>query len=110
MGRELLGEFEFLVLLAAMRLGDDDAHPLAIADDIAKRTGRRVRRSAVYTTLQRAEAKGLVSTWLGAPRAERGGKARRHVRVEPCGVRAIHESRTAFERMWAGLNTAGDTV
>lgn len=106
MGRELLGEFEFMVLLAVLRLGEEDAYALAIADDVAERTGRSVRRSAVYVTLKRLERKGYVTTWLGEPRAERGGKARRHVRVEPLGATAIHESRTALERMWAGLDTS----
>lgn len=110
MGTGALGEFEFLVLLAAMRLGEDHAHPLAIADEIAARTGRKVRRSAVYVTLTRAEEKGRVTTWLGEPRAERGGKARRHVRVEPEGVAVVHGSRVAFERMWSGLDTAGETA
>lgn len=106
MGKDTLGEFELMVLLAALRLGEDDAHALAIVDDIRERTGRSVRRSAVYVTLRRLEAKGHIATWLGEPRAERGGKARRHVRVEPPGVEAIHESRSALERMWQGLATA----
>lgn len=106
MGKETLGEFELMVLLAAVRLGEDEAHPLAISDDIAARTGRTVRRSAVYVTLQRLEQKGLVTTWLGEPRPERGGKARRHVRVEAPGALAVHESRAALERMWRGLDTS----
>ncbi|MEK9499640.1 PadR family transcriptional regulator [Gaopeijia maritima] len=105
MGRDVLGEFELMVLLAAMRLGEDEAHALAIVDDIRARAGRSVRRSAVYVTLRRLEEKGLIHSWLGEPRAERGGKARRHVRVEPPGVAAVHESRSAFERMWDGLAT-----
>jgi len=100
-----LGEFELLVLLAALRLGEDEAHALAIADDIQERTGRSVRRSAVYVTLQRLEDKGHVHSWLGESRPERGGKARRHVRVEPSGVEAVHASRSAMENMWAGLDT-----
>jgi len=110
MGTGALGEFEFLVLLSVLRLGEEEAHALAIADDITERTGRRVRRSAVYTTLKRAEEKGLVSTWLGEPRPERGGKARRHVRLEPEGLTLLHEARTAFERMWDGLDTSVDPV
>jgi len=106
MGKDILGEFELMVLLAAMRLGEVEAHALAIADDIKARTGRSVRRSAVYVTLKRLEGKGHIVTWLGEPRAERGGKARRHVRVEPQGVRAVHDARTALERMWGGVDTA----
>ena len=106
MGKDVLGEFELMVLLAVLRLGEDGAYSLAIADDIKGRTGRGVRRSAVYMTLKRLEQKGLVSTWLGEPRSERGGKPRRHVRLEPAGAAAVHESRTALENMWADLETA----
>lgn len=106
MGKDLLGEFELMVLLAVKRLGEDEAYALAIVDDISARSGRGVRRSAVHTTLKRLEQKGLISTRLGEPRPERGGKARRHARIEPEGAQAIHESRSALERMWAGLDTA----
>lgn len=110
MGKESLGEFELMVLLAALRLGEEEAHALAIADDIAERTGRAVRRSAVYVTLQRLEDKGHIETWLGESRAERGGKARRHVRVLPQGAVAVHESRAALERMWVGIDTRPEAL
>ena len=109
MGKESLGEFELLVLLAVLRLGDEDAYSLAIADEIHERTGRNVRRSAVQMTLKRLERKGHISTWLGEPKSERGGKSRRHVHVEPSGAAAIHEMRTAFERMWGSLDTTVET-
>lgn len=99
-----LGEFEFLVLLAALQLGPEEAYAVSISDEIAARTGRRVRRSNVYTTLQRLESKGLVSTSLGDPRPERGGKARRLVDVRPEGVAAVQETRAAFRSMWGGLD------
>ena len=110
MGKEMLGEFELMVLLAALRLneggrGEDGAHALAIADDIGERTGRSVRRSAVYVTLKRLEKKGMTESWLGDSRPERGGKARRLVRVLPEGVSAVHASRSALENMWVGLDT-----
>ena len=110
MGRDTLGEFELFVLLAVLRLGEADAYALAIVDLIADRAGRKVRRSAVYTTLKRLEDKGFVSSYLGAPRAERGGKARRHIRLEPAGLEAVHESRAALERMWGGLDTAPESA
>ncbi|MDH3224765.1 MAG: PadR family transcriptional regulator [Gemmatimonadota bacterium] len=106
MGKDVLGEFELMVLLAVMRLGEEGAYSLAIVDDIQQRTGRGVRRSAVYTTLKRLEKKGYVSTWLGEARPERGGKARRHVRLEAPGAAAVHESRRALESMWADLDTS----
>ena len=66
-----LAEFELLVLLAALRLGPDEAYTVSIADYIEQRTRRSVRRANVYTTLQRLEGKRLITTRLGDPRAER---------------------------------------
>ncbi|MEO1088887.1 MAG: helix-turn-helix transcriptional regulator [Acidobacteriota bacterium] len=106
MGRNSLGEFELIVLLAAMQLGPEDAHTLAIVDEIRRRTDRDVKRAAVYVTLQRLENKGLVTSWLSEPRAERGGKGRRHVRLLPAGKTAVAESRTALRNMWVGLESA----
>ena len=63
----LLAEFELLVMLAALRLGPAEAYTVSIADDIEERTSRSVRRANVYTTIQRLEAKGLLSTALGDP-------------------------------------------
>ncbi len=105
MGRQGLGEFELLVLLAVARLGEDEAYAVSIADEIATRTGRAARRAAVYTTLQRLEGRGLVTSWLGASRAERGGKARRHVRLEPPGLQAVLEARAALQNMWLDLDS-----
>jgi PadR family transcriptional regulator, regulatory protein PadR len=95
-----LGEFELLVLLACVRLGDEDAYAVSIADEIEARTGRALQRAAVYVTLQRLEKKGLVSTHLGDSRPERGGKARR---LERAGRAAVRDTRQAFQRMWMGL-------
>mgnify|MGYP001357089218 CR=1 FL=1 len=103
MGKDGLGEFELLVLLACMRLGSDAAYAVSIVDEIGERTGREIHRAAVYVTLQRLEEKGLVSTRLGDPLPERGGKARRLVRVEPAGRLAVRGSREALQRMWLGL-------
>ena len=96
---ESLAEFELLVLLACLRLGPDEAYTVAIAADIERRTGRAVRRANVYTTLQRIEAKGLVSTRLGEPRAERGGKPRRLVTVERRGMAAVRATTHAITAM-----------
>ncbi len=107
MAKRNLGEFELLVLLAVLRLGDEDAYAVSIVDEIGERTGRRVRRAAVYTALQRLESKGLVVTWLGEPRPERGGKARRNVRVEAAGAEAIREAQSALQNMWRDLPDLG---
>lgn len=106
MGKQGLGEFEFLVLLAALRLGEDEAHAVSIVDEIHARTGRDVLRSAVYVTLQRLEKKGLVSTRMGDPLPERGGKGRRLVRLEPSGFEAVRDTQEAFVSMWGGLGPA----
>lgn len=103
MGDINLGEFELLVLLACLRLGEDEAYAVSIADEIAARTGRSLQRASVYVTLQRLEKKGLVSTRLGDPRPERGGKARRLVCVEAAGRTAVRDARQAFQNMWTGL-------
>ena len=92
-----------LVLLAVARLGEEQAYAVSIAEEIEARTGRRSRRSAVYLTLQRLEGKGLVSSHLGSPRPERGGKARRHVRLESPGLASLQEARRALLNMWSGL-------
>ena len=98
-----LGEFEQLVLLAILRL-HGEAYGVPIVDEIERRTARRVSRAAVYVTLRRLEKKGLLSSWLSGPTAERGGKPRRCVRVEPEGVRLLRESRRVMDGMWEGLD------
>jgi len=107
MGKSGLGEFELLVLLAVLRLGEGEAYAVSIVDEIHARTGRDVRRAAVYTTLQRLETKGFVASWLGEPKAERGGKARRNFRVEPAGVAAVQQTQSALQSMWGGLSALG---
>lgn len=98
-----LAEFELLVLLAALRLGPDEAYTVSIADHIEERTGRSVRRANVYTTLQRLEAKRLVTTRLGEARAERGGKPRRLVSVRPAGVASVRATAGAIQAMVGDL-------
>ena len=98
-----LAEFELLVLLAALRLGPDEAYTVSIADYIVAKTGRSVRRANVYTTLQRLEAKRLVTTHLGDARAERGGKPRRLVVVRPAGVAAVRATAGAIQAMVGDL-------
>src|SRR4029453_6235200 len=92
-----LAEFELLVILAALHLGPDEAYTVSIADEIERRTGRSVRRANVFTTLQRLEAKRLVSTRLGDARPERGGKPRRLVAVNPSGLAAAGAATGAIQ-------------
>ena len=105
MTHHALGEFEQLVLLAIVHVRND-AYGIPIVDEIERRTEREVSRAAVYVTLRRLEDKGLVSSWLGESTAERGGKPRRYVSIEPTGLRALKESRKVAEQMWRGLDPA----
>jgi PadR family transcriptional regulator, regulatory protein PadR len=98
-----LAEFELLVMVAAMRLGADDAHAVSIAADITERTGRGVRRANVYMTLQRLEEKGMLSTVLGDARPERGGKPRRLVTPTREGVAAVRATLSAINAMTRGV-------
>jgi DNA-binding PadR family transcriptional regulator len=87
----MLGEFEYLVVAAAVRLGDE-AYGAAIKQEIEDTTKRRCSTGSLYTALDRLESKGLIKTWMGGATAERGGRAKRMIRVTPQGVRAA----TAF--------------
>jgi PadR family transcriptional regulator PadR len=97
-----VGDFEQLVLLALMRLGND-AYGMEVREEIEKRTGRDVSYGAVYTTLDRLERKGLVIYRMGETTPERGGRARKYFKVSPAGVSALRESRDALTVMWQGV-------
>lgn len=99
-----LGELEQIVLLAVMRLGDD-AYAVPILDQIEEQTGRKIARGALYTALDRLEAKGCLRSRLGEPLPERGGRARRFFTVTPAAVRALKDSRLALMRLWRGLES-----
>ncbi len=100
-----LGEFEQIVLLAVLRLGDD-AYGVPIRREIEKRGGRKVTVGALYSTLDRLEAKGYVSSWFADPTSERGGRSRRYFRVEPEGAEALARAKEILERMWKGVRLA----
>jgi DNA-binding PadR family transcriptional regulator len=107
MPRESLGAVEQLVLLAILHLtgaGIEDVYGVPIMDEIERRTARHVTRVAVYIALRRLEHKGLVSTRMGEPVQQRGGKARRCVKVTRTGLQALRESRLAVDQMWHGLD------
>ena len=84
MGKSL-GEFEQMILFALMSLGDD-AYGASIRREIVERTGREVSAGAVYTVLDRLEMRGLVASRVGEPTAERGGRRRKHYRIEASGA------------------------
>jgi PadR family transcriptional regulator, regulatory protein PadR len=87
----MLGEFEYLILAATVRLGDD-AYGAAIVQEIESATCRKCSIGGLYTTLDRLEAKGMIKTWMGNPTPERGGRSKRMVRVLAKGI----EAATAF--------------
>ena len=99
-----LGEFEQMVLLAILHLGDA-AYGLSIRRELERRTGRQVTHGAAYITLDRLEKKGLLSSALGDPTPGRGGRAKRYFQVTPVGVAALRESRKALQSLWGGLET-----
>lgn len=102
MGREGLGEFEHLVLLAVARLGAE-AYGVPIVDELERQTGRRVSRASVYVALKRLEKKGLIASVLGEPTPERGGRAKRYLQISPLAERRLQEARAALLNMWSGL-------
>lgn len=101
--RDFLGEFEQVVLLALMRLGED-AYGVPVRQEIEKRTRRAVTVGALYSTLDRLEEKGLVTSRFSDARPERGGRSRRYFKVSAAGVKALERTRLAFAAMWDGLD------
>lgn len=99
---DLLGSLEHIVLLAVARLAPD-AYGMTVLREIEKRTGRNISIGAIYATLERLQTKGYVSSSLGQPTAERGGRAKRHFQIEAKGERALTTSQDAIRKMAAGL-------
>ena len=97
-----LGEFEQVVLLAALRLGDD-AYAIPIREEIERRTGRTVARGALYTALERLEEKRYLRSRMSTPLPERGGRSRRYFTVTPAGVVALRNSRSSLLNLWQGI-------
>jgi DNA-binding PadR family transcriptional regulator len=103
MSKTSLGDLEFLVLLAILRLGDH-AYGVPIARELDRRAGRDLSRAAIHVTMQRLEEQGLVASRLEAPRDDRGGRARRYYRILPRGVELVRRSKAAYSNMWRGLD------
>jgi PadR family transcriptional regulator len=97
-----IGEFEHMVLLAVLRLGDD-AYAVTVRDEILAHTGRDVSRGSIYITLDRLETKGFLKSRLGEPTAERGGRAKRYYTLRPVAIEALKESRRALVSLWRGF-------
>jgi PadR family transcriptional regulator PadR len=99
---DLLGSLEHIVLLALIRL-KSNAYGMTVRREIEERTGRNISIGAVYTTLERLQAKGYVSSFVGEPTAERGGRAKRLFRIEADGEEALRASQEAIRKMTIGL-------
>lgn len=102
MGRETLGEFEQLVLLACLRLGTR-AYTVPIIEELERRAERSVTHASVYVALKRLEKKGLVRSALGEATPERGGRAKRYFTVEAEAIPLLRNARDALLKMWQDL-------
>jgi len=105
----LLGEFEQIVLLAILRLGHT-AYGVTIGSEIAACTGRTPTSGALYTTLDRMEHKGLIRSKLGESTPQRGGRAKRYVRVTSKGRLALINAQRSYQSLLRGLNLLGGYI
>ena len=99
----MLGDLEQVVLLAVLQAGDD-AYGVPVQAEIHRRARRTLTLGTIYKTLGRLEAKGFVTSRLGEPTAERGGRAKRYYALTPAGRQAVRSSLAALRRMTAGLD------
>lgn len=102
-----LGEFELMLLLTVVRLGDE-AYGVPLSRELALLRGRDVSLGSVYAALDRLEVKGLVASSLGESTPERGGRAKRYFRVTEQGLRSIHATRKILTSLWKSLPSAGE--
>jgi PadR family transcriptional regulator, regulatory protein PadR len=97
-----LGEFEQMVLLAVLRAGDE-AYGVTVHDELQTHTRRKIARGAVYMTLDRLEKKGLLTSALSEPTAERGGRSKRCYHLSRAATAALRASRRTLLSLWDGL-------
>jgi PadR family transcriptional regulator PadR len=101
-----LGEFEQIVILAIMRLGEN-AYGVTLREEIRAQTNRHPTPGAVYTTVDRLEEKGLVSSRFGDPTPLRGGRAKRFFKVTAKGLSTVARAQRSYQRLLDGLTIAG---
>ena len=99
----MIGEFEYLLLTASVRLGEN-AYGAAIRHEIEDATGRQCSIGALYTTLDRLEQKGFVETQMGDPTPERGGRSKRMVHVTAKGIKAAGDFYAAVRQVSRGVS------
>lgn len=104
MSTNSIGNLELTILLAVARLGAE-AYGLALRKDVSSRLGRDYSVGAIYTTLQRLENKGFVTSWMTEPLPVRGGRSRRQFEVTAAGKRAIREAERVANSVWAGVGS-----
>ena len=97
-----LSDFELIVMLVLLRLGDE-AYGVPIAREIDQQTGREVKLGSVYAVLEPLEEKGLVASKLGEPTQERGGRAKRYFHVTKQGIREVRDARQVLTRLWQSV-------
>ncbi len=102
-GRDYLGEFEHIVLLALIRL-EEQAYGVTVRQEIQSRIRREVSIGAVYATLNRLESKGYLKSFQGDPTPERGGRSKRFFRVTAEGLAAVNRTQRALQSMAEGLD------
>jgi PadR family transcriptional regulator len=100
--RNALGNFELMVMLSLVRLGDE-AYGVPISTEIEAHSGREVAVGSVYAALERLEEKGFVASALGEATAERGGRAKRYFRATARGLREVRETQRTLVSLWKGL-------
>jgi PadR family transcriptional regulator, regulatory protein PadR len=101
-----LGEFEQIVLLSVLRLGDE-AYGVPIRQEIELRAKRKVTIGALYATLDRLEAKGYLDSWFADPTPQRGGRSKRYFKLLPAGELALVRYKAMLDRMWSGVRLEG---
>ena len=110
MARRFLTDFELMILLAVLRVGDN-AYGVPIASEIETTGGRKVLLAALYVALDRLEENGLVTSSYGDPTPERGGRAKRYFKVTSKGLKAVKDTQRAFTALWSGIpQLKGGTV
>ncbi|AFL86450.1 putative transcriptional regulator [Terriglobus roseus DSM 18391] len=101
-----LNDSDLVTLLAILRLGDE-AYGVSLCKEIGSITGTGAALASVYKALDRLEQSGLVVSRMGEPSPERGGRAKRLVRVTAKGLRAIDETRAALNDLWRDVPVYG---
>lgn len=101
MASRSVGEFELAILLS-IGLLRDDAYGVTVRAAASKRLGRDCSIGAVYTTLQRLENKGFVTSATSDPTPVRGGRAKRRFTLTAAGSRAIRQAQATAQRLWSG--------